>query len=161
MNCYVRKNGRAVFIDIDPAIIKAANTYFTYLDKCSSASRPEIIVDDGRLALENIKDRKFDLIALDAFTADAIPTHLLTVEAIKGYYDRLNKGGVILFNISNRYVNLAPVLARNAQQAGLKAVFRHDYQHQAGETHKIGLRADSAWLVIIDRGTDISPLVAK
>ncbi len=161
MNCYVPKNGSAVFIDIDPAIIKAANTYFTYLDKCSPAGRPEIIVGDGRLALNNIKGGKFDLIALDAFTADAIPTHLLTVEAIRGYYARLNKGGVILFNISNRYVNLAPVLARNAKQAGLKALFREDRQLKPGETHKIGLRADSTWLVITDRSADISALAAK
>lgn len=162
MNCYVPKNGSAVFIDIDPAIVKAASNYFTYLDKCSPAGRPEIIVGDGRLALGNIKkDRKFDIIALDAFTADAIPTHLLTVEAIRGYHARLNKGGVILFNISNRYVNLAPVLARNAQEAGLKALFREDRQLKAGEPHKIGLRADSTWLVITDRNFNAAPLSAR
>lgn len=162
MNCYVPKNGSAVFIDIDPAIIKAANAYFTYLDKCSPAGRPEIIVGDGRLALGGIKkSRKFDVIALDAFTADAIPTHLLTVEAIKGYHARLNRGGVILFNISNRYVNLAPVLARNAEEAGLKALFREDRQKKAGEPRKVGLRADSSWLVIAAPDTDLSKLTAR
>jgi spermidine synthase len=162
MNCYVPKNGSAVFIDIDPAIVKAANNYFTYLDKCSPAGRPEIIVGDGRLALGGIKkSRKFDIIALDAFTADAIPTHLLTVEAIRAYHARLNRGGVILFNISNRYVNLAPVLARNAQEAGLKALFREDRQQKPGEPRKLGLRADSTWLVITAADTGTAALAAR
>lgn len=161
MNCYVPANGHAVFIDIDPAIIKAARTHFTFLDKCSPAGRPEILLGDGRLALDRIQDRKFDLIALDAFSADAIPTHLLTVEAIKGYGAKLNQNGVILFHISNRYVNLAPVLGRNAAELGLNALVRVDTQENPADTMIARFRESSRWLVIIDKNADSSALKNK
>ncbi|MDI1229185.1 MAG: fused MFS/spermidine synthase [bacterium] len=161
MTCYVPAGGSAIFIDIDPAIIKAADKYFTYVDKCSPAGRPEIILADGRLAIERIKDRKFDLIALDAFSADAIPTHLLTVEAIEAYRARLKDGGVLLFNISNRYANLAPVLARNAEETGLAAYVRHDRKVRAEEDTGAHFEKDSRWLVILDKSTDAAALLEK
>lgn len=161
MTCYVPAGGSAIFIDIDPAIIKAANKYFTYLDKCSPAGRPEIILADGRLAIERINDRKFDLIALDAFSADAIPTHLLTIEAIEAYRARLKQGGILLFNISNRYANLAPVLARNAQEIGLAAYVRHDRKQRREDDEATHLEKDSRWLVILDKSTDAAALLEK
>lgn len=161
MNCYVPADGHAVFIDIDPAIIKAASTHFTFLDKCSPAGKPEIILGDGRLALDRIENRKFDIIALDAFSADAIPTHLLTIEAIKGYRAKLNENGVILFHISNRYVNLAPVLGRNAQEVGLKALARFDKQKKSSDKTIARFHENSHWLVIVDKNSDTSALTEK
>lgn len=161
MNCYVPADGHAVFIDIDPAIIKAASTHFTFLDKCSPAGRPEVILGDGRLALDRIPNRKFDIIALDAFSADAIPTHLLTVEAIRGYRARLREGGVILFHISNRYVDLARVLGRNAAELGLHALVRVDTQEKTADNTIARFHENSRWLVILDKNTDASTLKDK
>ena len=82
----------------------------------------------GRLTIARAPEHSYDLIVLDAFGSDAIPVHLLTREALQLYMSKLRPGGVLLFNISNRYVNLAPVLAGEAAGLSLLSTERADTQ---------------------------------
>ena len=78
-----------------------------------------MVVGDARLRLRDAPDGGYGLIVLDAFSSDAIPMHLLTREALRLYRDKLADGGLIAFHISNRYLDLAPVLGALARDAGL------------------------------------------
>src|SRR4029453_7943659 len=94
--------------------------YFSYLRDCPPAKR--IVLGDARLSLVQAPDSAYDYIVLDAFSSDAIPVHLMTREALQLYLDKLAPGGSIAFHISNRYLNLEPVLveiARDARMAGI------------------------------------------
>jgi len=107
------------FYEIDPLVVRIAKTEFHYLG--DTPARTEIALGDARLSLEREPSQQFDLLAVDAFSGDAIPVHLLTAEAIDLYLRHLRPDGVLLFHVTNRYLELAPVLARIAQAKGLKA----------------------------------------
>lgn len=108
------------FYELDPAIIAIArdDRLFTYLSR-SRARSTTIVPGDARLALRKTTAPAFDLLVLDAFTSDAVPTHLLTREALALYRSRLAPDGLIAFNLSNRYLNLAPIIAALARDAGM------------------------------------------
>ena len=120
--CYGRPNETWTFYEIDPLIERIAFNpkYFTYLRDCPPAKR--IVLGDARLSLAQAPDSSYDFIVLDAFSSDAIPVHLMTREALQLYLRKLAPGGSIAFHISNRYLNLEPVLvelARDARIAGI------------------------------------------
>jgi hypothetical protein len=110
--------------EINPQVRHLAETRFTYL--ATSLARVEVVMGDARLSLENELQRhesqQFDLLALDAFSSDAIPVHLLTKEAFALYLQHLQPDGVIAVHISNRYLDLEPVVANVAKQFGLSVV---------------------------------------
>lgn len=108
--CQFRATDEVKVIEIDQQVIELAkNTkLFTYLNDCPPATK--IIKGDGRLALVNIPDASQDLLILDAFNSDAIPVHLMTLEAFTLYKKKIVVGGVILVNLSNRHLQLLPVL---------------------------------------------------
>jgi SAM-dependent methyltransferase len=112
--CYARPGEHWTFYEIDPTVARIARDprLFTYLRDC--AGRHDIVLGDGRQSLAAARDERFGLIALDAFTSDAVPVHLITREAIALYLRRLRPDGLLLFNISNRYVELEPVLGNLA-----------------------------------------------
>jgi hypothetical protein len=118
----VNVDDQVTFYEIDPDNEIIAREWFTYLT--DSVAKINVIVGDGRLSLEgNLSDSKvYDLIFIDAFTGDGIPTHLLTREALEIYLNRLTKSGVILFHISNRYYDLAPVIQSTVSSLNLKCV---------------------------------------
>jgi hypothetical protein len=126
MACLSRPGDRWTFFEIDPAVVKLARdkSLFTYLRDCRG--RFDVQVGDGRLSLGHRQDGEFGLIALDAFSSDAIPVHLLTREALATYLSKLRPHGVIAFHISNQYVDLAPVLGNLAADAGLPCVDQYD-----------------------------------
>ncbi len=109
--CYQKENRHFDFFEIDPKIIRIAQNpeYFTFLSDCKSPY--SIITGDGRLTIQEKPDHFYDLILLDAFSSDNIPTHLLTIEAIRIYLKKLKPGGALLFNISNSYLDIEPVLS--------------------------------------------------
>ncbi|TAL28726.1 MAG: hypothetical protein EPN97_14095 [Alphaproteobacteria bacterium] len=110
--CYGTPETKITFLEINPQVRIVAEEYFTFLEKCGTGEKPEVILGDARLSLARQTDRKYDLIILDAFSSDSVPTHLLTREAITTYMDRLAKDGIVLFHISNRHFYLAlPLLA--------------------------------------------------
>jgi len=118
---YARPGDQITFFEIDPAVVRIASDpdLFTYLRDCRGGTR--IVLGDGRLTLAQEPPGSFDLIVLDAFTSDAIPVHTITLEAVALYLSRLDAGGVLACNISNRHLDLAPVLARIAERLGLAA----------------------------------------
>jgi spermidine synthase len=108
------------FYEIDPRVEVIARDVFTYLRE--SQAKIEIVHGDARLSLEAEPPQNYDVIAVDAFSGDAIPVHLLTAEAIQLYQRHLAPGGIIAVHISNNYLNLAPVVQAQADHAGLQAV---------------------------------------
>lgn len=123
--CY-RKPGQAWhFFEIDPAVLEySRNGQFTYISDCAPDS--EVTIGDARLELAKLPAANFDLLAVDAFSSDAIPLHLMTSEAISVYINRLPPKGVLLIHISNRYIDLEPVLAAAAKKQGLAIAVRND-----------------------------------
>jgi spermidine synthase len=108
------------FYEIDPRVEVIAKNVFTYLRE--SRAKIEIAHGDARLSMEAEPPENYDVIAVDAFSGDAIPVHLLTAEAIKLYQRHLAPGGIIAFHISNTYLKLGPVVQQQAEHAGLHAV---------------------------------------
>ncbi|MGE3803371.1 MAG: fused MFS/spermidine synthase [Gemmataceae bacterium] len=104
------------FFEIDPSVVHIARDtgLFTFIK--DSAAKIDVVVGDARLELAHSPD-KFGLIVLDAFSSDAIPTHLLTREALAGYRAKLTENGMLAFHVSNRYLDLVPLLQNLAAQA--------------------------------------------
>lgn len=109
---FYKKSQRSFdFFEINPAVIEIAKNknFFTYISDCGDSC--DIIAGDGRLTIQEKPDESYDLIFMDAFSSDNIPVHLLTIEAIQSYLKKLKPDGVLVFHISNRYIDLEPVLA--------------------------------------------------
>jgi hypothetical protein len=106
------------FYEINDNVLRFAEEYFSYLGDCRG--RPEVVLGDGRLSLEREGPQNFDVLILDAFSGDAVPTHLLTREAFEIYRKHLRPDSVIAVNISNRYLDLAPVVAGLAEHFGYR-----------------------------------------
>jgi len=109
---YTGKDQRMDFYELDPDVYKTASRYFTYLH--NAQGKMDYIFGDARLSLRN-STKIYDAIIIDAFGGDAIPVHLITVEAIGQYRRHLSPDGVLLFHFSNLYLDLLPVIAKNAQ----------------------------------------------
>ena len=103
------------FYEINPQVIDVANSWFTFLKQ--SPAKSEIILGDARLSLESEPSQQFDVLAVDAFSGDAIPVHLLTKEAFAVYFRHLKPGGILVVHTSNTYLNLAPVVKLLAEDA--------------------------------------------
>ena len=116
--CYARPGDEVRIYEIDPAVVRLARTHFAALRNC--APEAAVAIGDARLLLARER-ATLDILALDAFTSDAIPVHLLTLEAFRAYLRVLAPDGVVAVHISNRYLDLEPVLATLAQRAGLAA----------------------------------------
>ncbi len=121
---YARPQDHFVFYEIDPQVAAVATTEFTFLK--DSGAKIDIVLGDGRLSLEREK-RKFDVLAMDAFSGDAIPMHLLTKEAMGIYVDHLKPDGVIIFQATNRFVDLMPAIAKLAEAYGMTAIHVSDW----------------------------------
>ena len=108
------------FYEIDPTVERIATHFFTYLR--DSKAKIEMVIGDARLSMEAEPAQQYDVIAVDAFSGDAIPVHLLTAEALQLYRRHLRPGGILAFHVSNSYLDLGPVVAQEAEHAGLAAV---------------------------------------
>jgi len=117
---YGRPGDRIRFYEINPAVPPIAQSLFTYIRE--SAAQVDIVPGDARTALARQAPQRFDVLAVDAFTGDSIPLHLLTAQALALYRRNLAPGGIIAFHISNQHVDLEPALALLAQSAGMKAM---------------------------------------
>ena len=112
------------FYDINPAVVVIARNYFTYLG--DSEATIEIALGDARLSLEREDSQQFDLLAIDAFSSDAIPVHLITSEAVGIYLKHMKPGGVIAYHVTNRFLDLVPVVQALADAHGLRATWVRD-----------------------------------
>lgn len=150
--CYREPSYDWTFFEIDASVEKIARDtrFFHYLANCGGA---KVRLGDGRLLLQTMPDRSYDLIVVDAFSSDAIPTHLMTREALALYLRKLKPKGIILFNLSNRYLRLGPVLGNGI--ASLGAVGRRQSYYPSAEEEKQGA-VGSDWMVIAanEKGLD-------
>jgi spermidine synthase len=139
---YERPGDRWTFYELDPAVERLARDarYFRFLAACGNCA---VTIGDARLSLER-SSASHDLLVIDAFSSDAVPVHLLTREAFTTYAARLSPGGLLAFHVSNRHVDLRPVLARLARDLQMTALARFD---AAGEDPARGYSA-SDWVVM-------------
>ncbi|HEX9963608.1 MAG TPA: fused MFS/spermidine synthase [Allosphingosinicella sp.] len=121
LSCYAEPGQDWRFFEIDPAMVRIARNpaIFTFLSRCAPSAK--VILGDARLSLAREPAGKLDLLAVDAFSSDAIPIHLLTREALQVYRRALKPDGLLLIHISNRYLDLEPVLAAAAKRDGWRA----------------------------------------
>jgi SAM-dependent methyltransferase len=123
---YAQAGERWIFYEIDPAMERIARDrrLFTFLD--DAPGKTETRLGDGRLLMDREPPAAFDVIVLDAFSSDATPVHLLTVEAISLYLEKLKPNGLVLFHLSNRFLDLEPVVAGLARELQLEGRVRRD-----------------------------------
>jgi SAM-dependent methyltransferase len=119
--CYARPDQAWTVFEIDPAIVDLTidKQAFTYVAQCKPDIR--VVLGDARLTLAREPKASFDMLAVDAFSSDSIPLHLLTVEALRTYMAALQPDGVLLIHISNRFLDLEPVVAALVREEGLAA----------------------------------------
>jgi spermidine synthase len=155
---YANPRQHWTFYEIDPAVERIArdSRYFTFLKDCPA--KVSVVLGDARLSLANVTDHSYDLIVLDAFSSDAIPIHLLTREALELYLSKLSKSGVLVFHISNRYLDLKPILGNLANHLNLVCLAQDDME--LSEDEKKAKKAPSTWAVMAHRPSDLSQLAA-
>lgn len=139
---YGRKGDTYRFYDIDPRVVQVARSEFSFLS--DSAARIEISVGDARLALEREPAQNFDVLAVDAFSGDAIPVHLITREALAVYLRHVKPDGIVAFHLSNRFLHLIPVVARLAREENAHAVLVSDDPDDDDETG----RSRTDWVLV-------------
>jgi len=122
---YARKGDTFRFYEINPQVVDVANREFTFMQ--DTPGKIEVVLGDGRLSLEREPSQQFDVLAMDAFSGDSIPMHLLTRQAMEIYLRHLKPGGVLAFQATNRFINIAPIVASLAAEFGLAAVLVTDF----------------------------------
>ena len=113
------------FYEIDPLVERIARNLFTYLRE--TPAQTSVVLGDARFSISRDQSPPFDMLIVDAFSGDAVPIHLLTSQALQLYRRHLTADGIIAFHASSQYLDLEPVLAREAQQAGMSAITVHSH----------------------------------
>jgi spermidine synthase len=140
---YGRKDDVVRFYEINPQVIAVARKEFTYL--ADSAAKIETVLGDARLAMEREAAQQYDILVVDAFSSDAIPVHLITLEALDTYLKHMKPQGVIAFHVTNRYLELKSVVKLLAEARGLHAVNVAD----SGDASRFGSSTD--WVLVARR----------
>jgi len=143
MAAYCRPGDVYRFYEINPFVEQFASQHFTFLRNC--LAHKEIASGDARLVMEAEPSQQFDMLAVDAFSGDAIPVHLLTREAFAIYFRELKPDGVLAVHVSNRYLNLVPIVKKAADAFGRTA-----YLSASGSDEARGLKA-STWVLVGQR----------
>lgn len=125
LSCYREAGQDWHFYEIDQKVVDIARnpSLFSFMSSC--APDPQIHLGDARIVLQGQPDLDFDVLVIDAYSSDAVPVHLTTLEAIQLYLDRLAEGGILVFHVSNRYYDLGQPLAAAAEALGLEARIRY------------------------------------
>ena len=154
--CYGRTGQHWTFYEIDPAVEDIARDarLFTYLRDCPPAS--DVRLGDARLSIAEAPQARFGMIFVDAFNSDSLPVHLITRQALALYLDRLTDDGVVVVNITNRYLDLRPVVGALARDAGLTGVVRDDRDTTEEDTARA--KTGSMWVALARRPADLGPL---
>ena len=141
---YGRAGDELHFYEINPQVVRVAQSHFTYLS--DSPARMQVIVGDARIRLEEevaaAKRPLFDVLIVDAFSSGAIPVHLLTAEAGEVYARRMTESGLLVFHITNRFLDLEPVLEGMAERLGMTAI-----RIDAAPDRAIGA-SESRWMLL-------------
>ncbi len=145
--------------EINPQVKEIAESTFTYLKLCQA--KVELVMGDGRLSMENEPPQNFDFLIMDAFSSDAVPVHLLTKEAFAIYQRHLKPDGAILVNISNRYLDLRPVVENAAQAFGYRTLhISHDEGTDENEDGGWWLYG-STWMIVTKNDTFLNRAALK
>jgi SAM-dependent methyltransferase len=139
---YGRKGDVYRFYDINPDVVAVAKREFTFLG--DSEAEIQVALGDARLSLEREAPQHFDVLAVDAFSGDAIPVHLITREALAVYLRQVKPGGIVAFHLSNRFLQLIPVVARLAREQGVHATLVSDDPDE----HDDSPRSRSDWVLV-------------
>jgi spermidine synthase len=109
--CQMKPGDQLTYYEIDPSVVRIAKdtNRFTFLSECAPDAK--IVIGDARLTLAESPNAQYDVLIVDAFSSDAIPTHLLTREAMAIYKDKIKPDGMVLMHISNKHMTLGPVVA--------------------------------------------------
>jgi hypothetical protein len=155
--CYARPDQSWTFFEIDGLVadVAARSGLFRELPQC--APQAKIVLGDGRLSLERQPAHRYDLLILDAFSSDAIPVHLVTREAFASYVRALKPHGAIALHITNRYFDLAPIIARIAPEAGLVA---YDWDFKPPAKTDFAILSVSHWIVLAKSAADLGAIAA-
>jgi spermidine synthase len=121
---WMKPGDQLVFYEISPRVVDIARREFTFLS--DTPAKTDVIMGDGRLSLEREPPRSYDVLGIDAFSGDSIPMHLVTREAMALYLGHIKPDGVIVFQVTNRHIDLRPVVKRVAAELGLQAVHVDD-----------------------------------
>jgi len=153
--CYQGPGESVTFYEVDTLMERIARDpkLFRYLDFCKPGV--PVVIGDGRQSVTKEPDGTFDLLLLDAFSSDAIPVHLMTREALRTYMRKLAPAGVVMFHISNRYLDLEPALANLAIDSGLSARIQI-YDPNAAEWVAGG--SGTTWVAIARTLDDLGPV---
>lgn len=160
MAAYARPGETWTFFEINPVVERLARDpeYFTYLRDC--APQAQVVIGDARLKLDEQPNAAYDVMVLDAFSSDAIPVHLITLEAIELYLKKLAPGGIIAVHISNRYMDLGPVVGATARQAGLVSVVQTNVPAEYARRVSLEI-SPSRWVLVARSAADLEPLVRQ
>jgi hypothetical protein len=153
------------FYEINPDVVQLSDKYFSYRKDCPAPV--DVVLGDARISMEREKglgqSGHYDVLAIDAFSSDAIPVHLLTRECYRNYWHHLNDGGILAVHISSRYFNLSPVIRSLAEldvQKGVQAVLVQDEGNPLQETDStewILVTSNRKFLENADVQSSISP----
>ncbi len=151
--CYAKPLQAWTFYEIDPVVIDIAldADYFSYLQRCTP--KADMIVGDARLSLMAEPNDKFDLLVIDAFSSDSVPTHLLTQEALQLYFSKIKANGILAFHITNRHLDLKKVLADHSTQLHYAALIQ-----EFKPKRDIPLVVATDWIVLAKKESTLAPL---
>jgi SAM-dependent methyltransferase len=157
LSCYAHPNQAWTFFEIDPAMVDVARNRFSFLSRC--APRTRMVLGDARISLMREPAGSLDILAVDAFSSDAVPMHLLTREALGVYGRAVQPRGIVLFHVSNRYLDLKPVIAELAASGGWRAAMM---EYVPEEREELANATISVWIALsrdpaaIDRLIELS-----
>jgi spermidine synthase len=170
MAAHARPGQHLTFYDIDPIVKRFSfdedKPFFTFVEGARKrGATVDLVMGDARLTMarQQLKDSdKYGIIVVDAFSSDAIPIHLITREALDVYLDKLTPDGLIVFHISNRYLDLAPVLYNLARERGLSAVTQSDYREEEENpaSSELMAKTSSTWVVLSPSQERLNKLLA-
>lgn len=159
MAAYARSDQEMTFFDIDPLVKSFSydgnGLYFGYVASAKNrGAKMDIRMGDARIRMDQEPDGKYDLIVVDAFSSDAIPVHLITLEALRIFVQKMTPNGIVAFHVSNRYLNLVPVLGNLAEKEGLSIRYNSDNRESwSGKTA-------SSWVALSRSDVPLAPLVS-
>jgi hypothetical protein len=160
MAAYAAPEDSWAFYEINASVIRLATdpTYFTFLEDAFHGSpRLTIVPGDARLSLAAAPARAYDLLVIDAFSSDTVPAHLLTREAMALYEEKLDAGGLLVLHVSNRYLDLVPVVASLARDQRLSGFVRRD-NGEGGAAEADPAWSPSVWTAMTRAGTEATIL---
>ena len=139
------------FYEIDPQVPIIANEYFSFLS--NSEAKVDIVLGDARLSIEREAPQNYDVLGVDAFSGDAIPAHLITREAVELFRKHMAPGGIIAYHVSNRYLDLAPVLGMITKTLGMQALQIDDFKSEGSS-----IKSPSSWVLLAEDAATLESL---